>query len=123
MRSTFVIGKRIIKAEKIPDAKILPIWEALIEKPFPKVMALQLDDDDFDFVIDQMKRSACGKEDEKREVEEWGKILTTRGTDACVFNSDETPGVDYIILIRKNPYNPLEDILKHELSHIARGDL
>jgi hypothetical protein len=62
-------------------------------------------------------------EDDLREVEEWGRILSTKGTDACVFKGDETEDAEYIILVRKNPYHNLDKIILHELSHIARGDL
>ena len=57
----------------------------------------------------------------KRELEEWGKVLATEGTDACVFND---PGAiaEYVILVRENPYHDIAKILEHELSHIARGD-
>ncbi len=56
-------------------------------------------------------------------MEEWGRVLTTRGTDACVLTANEPADVDYIILIRKNPYHSLREIIRHELSHIAKGDL
>jgi hypothetical protein len=36
---------------------------------------------------------------------------------------DEFADFDYIILIRENPYHRFGEVLKHELSHIARGDL
>jgi hypothetical protein len=36
---------------------------------------------------------------------------------------NESTDVDYLILIRRNPYHNLEDVLQHELSHIAEGDL
>jgi hypothetical protein len=49
--------------------------------------------------------------------------LSTKGTDACVFEADEGEDADYIILVRKNSYHSLDDIIIHELSHIARGDL
>jgi hypothetical protein len=69
-----------------------------------------------------MRLRKC-KEDERREMEEWGRILSTSGTDACVFNANETANVDYIILIREKTYHSLGEIIKHELSHIAEGDL
>lgn len=58
-----------------------------------------------------------------REIMEWGRVLSTKGTDACVFNAEEADGVDYIILVRKTPYHILDEIILHELGHIARGDL
>ena len=30
---------------------------------------------------------------------------------------------EYVILVRETPYNRLDEIILHELSHIARGDL
>jgi hypothetical protein len=94
-------------------------WNLLTKKPFPKVAAFQLKDHEFDRIIELMK---CA-EDERREIEEWGRVLSTRGTDACVYNAEESADVDYIILIREDLYHNLGDVLKHELSHIARGDL
>jgi hypothetical protein len=108
-----------LKAKTIPKKQLLPIWKTLTSKPFPKVKAYQLSDYDFDRII-RLKR--C-EEDEQREIEEWNTILTTEGTDACVFNPDLASGLDFMILIRENPYHELEKILKHELTHIANGDL
>ncbi len=108
-----------LKAKRIPTKQLLSVWKTLTCKLFPRVKAFQLCDYDFDRVI-RLRR--C-EEDELRELEEWNTILTTEGTDACVFNTDETPGLDFMILIRENHYHKLEEILTHELSHIARGDL
>jgi len=108
-----------VKAKTIPRNTIMAAWDMLTKKSFPKVAAFQLKDGDFDHVLELMK---CA-DDERREIEEWGRVLSTRGIDACVYNADESDDVDYIILIRENLYHKLEDILKHELSHIARGDL
>ena len=107
------------KARTIPRNTIKSAWNLLSKEPFPKMAAFQLKDDDFDLV---MKLTKCD-DDERREIEEWGRVLSTRGTDACVYNADESADVDYVILIRENPYHRLSEVLKHELSHIARGDL
>jgi hypothetical protein len=108
-----------LKAEPIPKKQLLSVWKTLTFEMFPRVKAFQLSDYDFDRVI---RLGRC-VEDELRELEEWNTILTTEGTDACVFNTDETPGLDFMILIRENHYHKLERILKHELSHLANGDL
>lgn len=107
------------KARIIPRMRLASLWKELTEKPFPRVSAFQLGDSDFDHTMELRK---C-RDDSRREMQEWGRVLSTRGTDACVFNSYEGTDVDYVILVRKNPYHSLEEILKHELSHIARGDL
>jgi hypothetical protein len=93
--------------------------ENAYQKPFPRVKALKLRDADFNRVV-TLRR--C-EEDELRELAEWDTILTTEGTDALVFNVDESTGSDYMILVRENPYHSLEEILEHELAHIAKGDL
>ncbi|MGE5187935.1 MAG: hypothetical protein ACM3JE_02790 [Betaproteobacteria bacterium] len=85
----------------------------------PKVEALRLSDEDFNQVLNQRR---C-LEDDIREIEEWGRVLPTKGTDACVFNGEEANGADYMILVRQNHYHTLDEILVHELAHIARGDL
>lgn len=108
-----------MKTERIPKRHLAAAWKTLSNKPMPKVKALRLSDDDFNHVL---QHRHC-IEDDFREIEEWGRTLSTKGTDACVFNGDETDDSDYVILIRKNPYHTLDEIILHELSHIARGDL
>jgi len=108
-----------VKARTIPRKQLASTWKTITSKPLPKVKAFQLDDNDFDHVVQATK---C-RDDERREMEEWGRILSTRGTDACVFNANEPLDCDYIILIRETPYHKPNKVLEHELSHIARGDL
>ena len=108
-----------VKTELIHKRHLTAAWKTLSNKPLPKVKALRLSDDDFNLVL---KQRHC-IEDDFREIKEWGKVLSTKGTDACVFNVDETGDSDYIILVRENPYHSLDEIIVHELSHIARGDL
>ncbi len=108
-----------LKVERIPKRQLTVAWKTLSSKPLPKVRALRLSDEDFNHVL---KHRHC-VEDDLREIEEWGRILPTKGTDACVFNAEDTDDVDFIILVRQNPYHTLSEILVHELSHIARGDL
>jgi hypothetical protein len=107
------------RARVIPRKLLASIWMTLTDESFPKVKAFQLDDLDFDRV---MKLRMC-REDERRELMEWGRVLSIGGTDACVFNADEIRGVEYVILIRKSHYHDFKEVLRHELSHIARGDL
>jgi hypothetical protein len=109
----------VLQAEHIAKWKLVAAWRKLSGKPMPKVKALRLSDEDFNNVMHQRR---C-IEDDLREIEEWGRVLPTKGTDACVFNAEETEGIDYIILVRQNPYHTLEEILVHELAHIVRGDL
>lgn len=108
-----------IKAKRIPKKQLAIIWKKLTDKPFPKITALILNDEDFNKNIERHK---C-QEDAKREIKEWGRLLSTQGTDACVFNNDPTSETRYVILIRKKHYHSLEEIIQHELSHIIRGDL
>jgi hypothetical protein len=108
-----------MKAQSIPRKKLASVWKTLSEKPFPNVKAIKLRNDDFNLFL---QHRHC-IEDDFREIEEWGRILPTKGTDACVFNSDQNEDADFIILIREKPYHGLEEILIHELSHIVREDL
>jgi len=108
-----------IKAKNIYGNKLVKAWKTLSSKPMPRIKALKLSDEDFNNVIKQRR---C-PEDNLREIEEWGRILSTKGTDACIFNAADTEGAEYIILIRENPYHTLDEIILHELAHIARGDL
>ncbi|HLC00839.1 MAG TPA: hypothetical protein VJL33_05945 [Candidatus Bathyarchaeia archaeon] len=108
-----------VRAKTIPKRQLVSAWRKLTSELFPRVKAIQLKDDDFDRII-RLKR--C-KEDELRELEEWNSILTTEGTDACIFNAEEKSGFDFMILVRENPYHNLDNIIEHELLHIIRGDL
>jgi hypothetical protein len=107
-----------VNARSIPKKQLVSIWRTLTRHPFPNVRAFWLEDEDFEYVLRLRK---C-REDERREMLEWGRVLSTKGTDACVFNA-EGADVDYVILIRDNPYHRPQEILEHELRHIARGDL
>ena len=106
-------------AKPILKRQLAKVWKGLSRKPLPKIKALMLRDDDFNHVIESRR---C-LEDNMREIDEWGKLLSTRGTDACVFNARKSEDAKYIILIRENPYHSLDEIILHELSHIAKGDL
>jgi hypothetical protein len=108
-----------MNVKRIPKKQLVTAWKTLSSKPFPKVKALKLNDEDFNHVL---QHRHC-VEDDLREIEEWGRTLSTKGTDACVFNADETKDADYVILVRENPYHTIGEIILHELSHIARGDL
>jgi len=108
-----------MKAKHIHRKKLVNAWKILSNEPLPKVKALKLSDDDFNHIIEQRQ---CF-EDDMREIEEWGRILSTKSTDACVFNAEGTDDAEYVILVRENSYNALDEIILHELSHIARGDL
>lgn len=114
-----MVEGREIKAKPIHENKLRNAWKNLSRKPLPKIKALRVDDNDFNEVIDERR---CF-EDSQREIEEWGRILPTKGTDACVFNACKNEGADYVILVRENPFHAIDEIILHELSHIARGDL
>lgn len=108
-----------VNAKAIPKKQLASIWKTLSNKAFPRVKAFQLDDGDFDRVMALRKCWA----DVGREMIEWGRVLSTKGTDACVSSAEEFADIDYVILIRTSHYHGFEEILEHELSHIARGDL
>jgi hypothetical protein len=107
-----------MKAKRIRGNKLVKAWKSLSSKPMPKIKALRLSDEDFDLAIKQRR---CF-EDDLREIQEWGTVLSTKGTDACVFNANKEDA-QYVILIRENPFHKMDEIILHELSHIARGDL
>jgi hypothetical protein len=108
-----------VKAKRIRENKLAKAWKTLSSEPLPSIKAFKLSDEDFNNFIEQRR---C-PEDNLREIEEWGRILSTKGTDACIFDADDAEGAEYIILVRENPYHTLDEIIFHELSHIARGDL
>ena len=107
-----------IKTKRIHGSNLAKAWKSLSSRPLPKIKAFRLSDEDFESVIKQRR---CF-EDDLREIEEWGTVLSTNGTDACVFNANEEDA-QYIILIREKPFHRMDEIILHELSHIARGDL
>ena len=108
-----------VKAKRISSNKLVKEWKTLSSKAMPKIKAFRISDEDFNSIV---KQRHCF-EDDMREIEEWGRLLSTRGTDACVFNASENEDAQYIILVRENPFHPMDKIILHELSHIARGDL
>ena len=107
------------KGHEISRKRLVFMWKAISDEPFPKVKAFQVHARDFKSLLRTQK---C-LDNEIREVEEWGRLLSVKGTDACVFNAQQTQDADYIILVRSSPYHTLDEILEHELSHIAAGDL
>jgi len=119
MFATLTIEGSEFKTRIVPRKTVISIWKMLTEKPFPRVMVFQLKDNDFDLAIELMR---C-RDDQIREIQEWGGVLSTEGTDACVFNDDESADFDYVVLIREDPFHSLGEILRHELVHIVRGDL
>jgi hypothetical protein len=108
-----------MKGERIRKRQLTAAWKRLSSEPFPRVKALRVSDENFNHVLEHRH---C-LEDTMREIEEWGRVLSTKGTDACVFNADEGDDADYVILVREKPYHTLQEIIQHELTHIARGDL
>ncbi len=108
-----------MKGKRIPEKQLIKAWKNLSRKPLPRIKAVRLSDEDFNEAI---KNRHCF-EDELREFEEWGRTISTSGTDACVYNAEKTEDAKYVILIRENPYHSLDEIIVHELSHIANGDL
>ena len=119
MYTTLTIEGSELRARFVPKKTVASIWKLLTEKPFPRLMAFQLEDAEFDRAIELMRCT----DDNIREVQEWGRMLSTEGTDACVFNDDESADFDYVVLIRENPFHSLGEILRHEMIHIVRGDL
>ncbi len=108
-----------MKTEYIPKRRLVAAWKTLSTKPMPNVKALRLNDANFNRVL-ELRHCI---EDDFREIEEWGRLLSTKDTDACVFNGEQNDDADFIILIRENHYHSLDQIILHELSHIAQGDL
>lgn len=106
-------------AKRIREDKLVKAWKTLSSTPMPKIEAFKLTDQDFNYVIDHRRCPA----DDLREIYEWGRTLSTNGTDACVFNANKTDDAKYVIIIRENPYHSLDEIVVHELTHIAQGDL
>ena len=108
-----------LRAEYIGTEQLIAAWRMLSRNPLPRVKALRLSDADFDHILTHKRCPG----DELREIIEWGRILSTKGTDACIFNAEGTEESGYIILVRQNPYHTIDEILVHELAHIVKGDL
>jgi hypothetical protein len=119
MTVVFTFEGMRVRGDVISRDRLVSIWNTLTTKAFPNVAAFQLEERDFEHII-RLRR--C-REDEIREVQEWGRLLSVKGTDACVLNAEGFSDLDYVILIRQNPYHALNKILEHELSHIVKGDL
>jgi len=108
-----------MEAKRIHGKKLVKAWKTLSSKPLPRIKAFKLSDEDFEHIL---QHRHC-IEDDFREIEEWGRILSTKGTDACVFNAEKDDNAEFVIIVRENPYHSLDEIIVHELTHIARGDL
>jgi len=48
--------------------------ETLSSNPLPKIKALELSDEDFNHIMGVK----CCPEDQMREIDEWGRILSTK---------------------------------------------
>ena len=82
-----------VKAKVISKKEIVSSWKMQTKKPFPKVKAFQLRDDDFNYIVELSKTRG----DERRERQEWGRVLSPEGTDAFVCNVDESVDAEYLI--------------------------
>ena len=60
-----------LKAKRIPKKQLMAMWKTLTDKPFPKIKALILNDNDFNHVIEHRH---C-PEDALRELQEWGRLF------------------------------------------------
>jgi len=119
MVTSFTVCDVRCRGKLVSKEELITIWRKLTYRPFPRVVAFQLEDADFDRLLELR---SC-REDERREMLEWGRVLSTKGTDGCVFIVDEYVDLDYMILVRQNPFHRFDEILMHELTHIAKGDL
>ncbi len=95
-RLMFLVKGIQMNAKHIHKNKLLKAWRTMSSRQMPKIKALKLSDEDFNHFIDVRR---C-PEDQMREMEEWGRILSTRGTDACVYHADPADDAEFIILIR-----------------------
>jgi len=111
------------EGKKISKKKVLKIWKSVTDKPFPfaGIEAFLLRNEEMDRVLSLLEKSPNIK---VQGVWEYGKKLGVEGSDAVVFLAELVSGhKDYCILIREQGNFTLEENLKHELEHIARGEV
>ena len=112
------------KAEKISKKKLQKIWDTITHKPFPHGMirAFILPNEEMFRVLETLKKSPNIK---NVTVPEYGEELGIDDkTDASVFvetRSDDKKG--WIIIIKKEGYFTIEENIRHELEHIAKGNI
>ena len=75
MSVAFTFEGMRVRGEVIPGNRLVSIWNTLTTKPFPKVAAFQLEERDFEHIL---KSRRC-REDEIREVQEWGRTVVGQG--------------------------------------------
>jgi len=62
-----------LNGKRITGNQIRKAWKSISSKPLPKIKAITLSNADFNYIVDVRR---C-PEDDMREIEEWGRILST----------------------------------------------
>lgn len=108
--------------KRISKKKMKKAWASITSRPFPygKIHAYVLDRDEWDRVVEILKQCT-----ESVTFFEYGKqVEIDNSTDALITIitlPDETKR--WLILMRKTGFYTVDENLRHELKHIANGNL
>jgi len=111
------------EGKQISEKKMLKVWKSLTSKPFPssRINAYLLENEEMDRVLSILKKSP---NIQVQSMWEYGKRLSVEESDAVIFYAKFVPRrIDYCILIKEDGNFTLDENLKHELEHIAKGEV
>ena len=103
--------------KKVSKKKMKKIWKNITSKPFPSIDAYILENKEFKRIMLLLQESSAVV---VQDVFEYGKTLDPIGSEAVVFCPDCSK---YLILIKRESLCILKENLKHELEHIAKGEV
>lgn len=112
------------KGDILSKKQLVKTWKSLTKKPFPygKVRAVVLESEDADKAWEALRNSSniinC-------TPQEYGKMLPLdkKTTAVTILETRSMNSDGWLILIRKDSSVGLEADLKHELSHIVKGEI
>ena len=102
---------------EIPKKKMRKIWNEITNRPFPRnIKAYILENEEYERVMELLSNCPLIVPD---PIYEYNEIVKPVGSEAVCFPTSS--GI--LILIKKNSKCTLKENLKHELEHIAKGEL
>lgn len=103
--------------KKIPSSQIKKIWQKEYpQKHMPKVEGYILPAKDFRNTVQGFRR-----DNRKAEQKEYGGNLPLNKTVAAVFRDPSTKS--FVIIRHEKAAGPITRTIKHELRHIAKGEV
>jgi len=109
------------------EYRLKGLWSRITDRPFPKVVALLLKKEDYEYVMRISENVEADKLINKVEYGDENLRLTeSLGNVSFVRDSVKIDGKPlnnfWIITVREQDFEDIDYTLFHELSHIAHGD-